>query len=350
MAAVPNAPPFPEETYELFGNYQFLHGVHPVEYHGRLFVFWARNEGRENSITEFTEYHYRTEDGWFPPLDKPAIRMPSEENYGHSHGAPFVHGGKLYYLRPRLQGLGDAPFTAKGTQMIRFLGLCSQLLVWHEEEDAWETLDVLIPDFLPTGQPQKTAEGNYVVAGVDATFHAVVAMSKGDDVTSWYLRWLRNDDEAYVETDVVVQENTVLALMRNEAVGVRPTPDGVPVAISEDGGRTFRYDWSNLPMSPSKPGCGRLSDGRPFFLFSYERGAKRGRRNIYLGVGEPGGLSMTKVYLLDDGTDQRCLAYPYGIEHDGKLYVGYSSTSIGVPDRGGNPNDTMLAAVPVAAL
>lgn len=338
------------KPHELFGEYQFLHGVHPIEYHGRLFVFWARNEGKENSITEFTEYRYKTKEGWFPPLDKPAIRMPVEENYGHSHGVPFVHQEKLYYMRPRIQGLGDYLYTSKGVRMIRFLGLCSQLLMWHEENDSWETLDVLIPDILPTGQPKRTAEGNYVIGGVDGTFHAVVAMGKGDDIKSWYVRCLRNNNEAYAETDVLVKGNTVLALMRNEAVGILPTPDEAPVAISKDGGRTFRYEWSNLPMSSSKPGCGRLSDGRPFFLFSYEPGAKRGRRKLYLGIGESDSMSMSKVYLLDDGTDERWLAYPYGVEISGHLYVGYSSTSIGVKNWHGNPNDAMLAVIPLASL
>lgn len=338
------------KPHDLFGVYQFLHGVNVEEHKGELFAIWARNEGRENSITEFTEYR-RCKDGvWTPPLDQPAIRMPGEEGYGHSHGTPFSLDGKLYYFRPRIQGLGDVPYTRRGARMIRFLNLCTQVLQWQDDTETWKTLDCLIPDFIPTGVPKRTPQGNWIMGGVDSVFHACTVTSQGDDMTRWYSRYLFHNDEAYAETDVLVQGDTILALMRNEGVGVTATPDEAPLAFSEDGGVTWRYEWSNLPMSTSKPGCGVLSDGRPYFLFSYEAGNPRGRRFIYLGVGEKGSMSMNRVYLLDDGTTERILAYPYGKELNGTLYVGYSSTSLGVPRRGGNPNDAVLAAIPLSSL
>ena len=40
------------------------------------------------------------------------------------------------------------------------------------------------------------------------------------------------------------------------------------------------------------------------------------------------------------------LAYPYAVEHDGKLYVAYSNGG----GRGGNRNSAELAVIPVASL
>ena len=66
-------------------------------------------------------------------------------------------------------------------------------------------------------------------------------------------------------------------------------------------------------------------------------------------------LSFSKVFTIrpavfpegpGDSHERASLSYPCAVEHDGRLYVGYSNGG----GRGGNNNSAELAVIPVAQL
>src|SRR5690606_20334878 len=104
---------------------------------------------------------------------------------------------------------------------------------------------------------------------------------------------------------------------------------------------------SNLPMVTSKPDSGMLSTGQWFAVINIES-----RSNLMIAVGKPGEKGLSKLYKVRYGAPPikkyayqgdvmpYDYAYPYAMEHDGKLYVTYS---IG-------KGDCEVAIIPIASL
>ena len=98
---------------------------------------------------------------------------------------------------------------------------------------------------------------------------------------------------------------------------------------------------TDIFASPSKPFAGVLQDGRPYLIFDQTMEYNNARRRLMLLVGDKGGLTFNKEYMLDYRLG--ALSYPFATERDGKLYIVYSS-SIG--DRvDGNKNNLKIAVV-----
>ena len=79
------------------------------------------------------------------------------------------------------------------------------------------------------------------------------------------------------------------------------------------------------------------------------------RSKYSIAVSRPGETAFSKVFVIrhaefpegpGESHPKAALSYPYTIEHDGKLYIGYSNSG----GRGGNHNSAELAVIPVGSL
>jgi len=136
-------------------------------------------------------------------------------------------------------------------------------------------------------------------------------------------------------------------------------------ATSEDYGRTWTaMRPSNLPMATSKPYAGVLSTGQRYLVCSTSADGGGRRSPLTIAVSEPGEEKFRGVFVVrhaafpeGPGESHRnaALSYPYAIEHDGHLYVGYSnsgdkSTRVGTGRELWNNNSAELAVIPIGQL
>ena len=117
--------------------------------------------------------------------------------------------------------------------------------------------------------------------------------------------------------------------------------------MSDDYGKTWSTARpSNLPMPRSKAYLGKLSTGQLYLVHNV-----RNRDTLAVSVSEPGELTLSKTWRIRHGSSKPVprfkgsakspqWSYPYGYEHDGKLYVVYS---IGKEDCG-------LSVIPIKSL
>lgn len=111
---------------------------------------------------------------------------------------------------------------------------------------------------------------------------------------------------------------------------------------------------SNLPMVSSQPSVGTLSNGQRFLVCSTTADSGNRRYPLTIAVSDPGEQSFCRIYRIRDAihdgpgesVHNAALAYPYAVEHDGKLYVGYSNSG----GRGANRNRAELAIIPIESL
>ena len=98
-------------------------------------------------------------------------------------------------------------------------------------------------------------------------------------------------------------------------------------------------------MPRSKAYLGKLSTGQRYLISNLKN-----RDTLVVSVGAPGERTLNKIYRIRDGKSipprfpgkakSKQWSYPYGYEHNGKLFVVYS---IGKEDCG-------LSIIPVASL
>jgi hypothetical protein len=175
-----------------------------------------------------------------------------------------------------------------------------------------------------------------------------VAISRGDDFTRWDLVVIPPAPRLggiWGESTVIVEGNRILNISRYGAKAL------ALVSVSEDHGRTWTPAApSNLPMATSKPYAGTLSTGQRFLVCT-TTGDSGGRRSpLTIAVSRPGEAVFSKVLVVRHSlfpggpgvSDPRAdFSYPYAVEHEGKLYVGYTHKSHAANE---------LAVIPVSAL
>lgn len=88
------------------------------------------------------------------------------------------------------------------------------------------------------------------------------------------------------------------------------------------------------------------------------------RSPLTIALSRPGEMAFSQVLVIrhalfpegpGESHQNAALAYPYAIEHDGKLYVGYSNSGGGVGREGKgrqlwNNNSAEMAVIPLSAL
>jgi hypothetical protein len=306
----------------------------------KLYASYGFNKGGENTASE--EAHVRvSEDGgttWAPPV----VIDEGEGNLGVSHGVFLPQGDRLWAFM--------------GAFYDRFQKTHTRAYVLDDATGKWEPRGVVVENgFWPMQEPQKMADGNWIMAGFRvkngydvAGDLPAVAISNGDDVTKWDLVVIEaapNLGDIWGESTVIVERTRVTNIAR---YGAKPL---ALVATSVDCGRTWTSATpSNLPMATSKPYAGTLSTGQRFLACTTTADTGDGRSPLTIAVSKPGQTVFSKMYVVrhsvSDNTpgvsDPRAdFSYPYAVEHDGKLYVGYTHKSHMANE---------LAVIPVAAL
>jgi hypothetical protein len=212
----------------------------------------------------------------------------------------------------------------------------------NETTGAWEPRGAIVEGgFWPMQEPQKMPDRNWIMAGFriggqfgEAGNLPAVAISHGDDFTKWDLINIPAKPglgNVWGESTVIVEGKRVLNISR---YGKRAL---ALLSISEDYGRTWTPTApSNLPMATSKPYAGTLSNGQRYLVCTTTADTGGTRSPLTIAVSKSGESVFSKVFLVrrsvfPEGPGVSApnadFSYPYAVEHDGKLYVGYTHKS-----------------------
>ena len=312
--------------------YKFLHGAAIIEHNGTLYANWANSPTHENGPDE-TLQGRRSTDGGKTWTDVEIIAPGFKDAERHSHGILFVHDDKLWTICARW---------GKGKSGTKFLGLKGEAFVLDENTNRWNSQGIVMENCWPYDQPMRMANGNYITGGQDKDGLPVVAISRGDDMTKWDSVLIPYDPQlkpSYAETTVWGEGKRIIAVIRGGM-------NVAWVATSEDFGRTWaKARPSNLPMPRAKAYLGKLSTGQRYMLSNLKN-----RDTLVISVSKPGQKTLSKMWKIRHGKSIpprfpgnakfKQWSYPYGFEHNGKLYVVYS---IGKEDCG-------LSILPIKSL
>ncbi len=302
-------------------------GVGLAWHKGKLYASYGFNKGSENTPTE--EAHVRVSRDGGKTWDKPVVVDAGEGNLGVSHGVFLSHGGRLWAFM-------GAFYDNRQRTHTRAYRL-------NETSGQWEPHGVVIDrGFWPMQEPQQMADGNWIMAGFrvasgfgQAGNLPAVAISKGNDFTKWDLVVIpaapNLGSNLWGESTVIVESKRILNIARygKKAIAL--------LSVSEDHGRSWTPAApSNLPMATSKPYAGTLSTGQPYLVCTTTADTGGARSPLTIAVGKPGESVFSKVFLIRtsvfEGTpgvsDPKAdFSYPYAVEHEGKLYIGYTHKS-----------------------
>lgn len=313
-------------------DYKFLHGAAIVQHRDVMYANWANSPVDENGPHETLRGRRSNDHGvsW-SKLEIIAPGFEGEER--HSHGVLFVHQGELWTICARF---------GVGTEGRRFPGLKGEAFVLDEQTDRWHSRGIVMNNCWPYDEPVRMANGNFITGGQDKDGLPVVAISHGDDLTRWdtvLIPYPPKLAPSFAETTVWAQGNRVTAIIRGGA-------NVAWVAVSEDGGRSWsRARASNLPMPRAKAYLGKLSTGQLYLISNLNN-----RDTLVVSVSEPGVGTLSSMWRIRHGKSDaprfagraksKQWSYPYGYEHNGKLYIVYS---VGKEECG-------LTTIPLASL
>lgn len=314
------------------GGHRFLHGAAIVHHKGTMYANWANSPTNENGPHE-TLRGRRSSDGGKTWSDLEIIAPGFDGDERHSHGILFTHKDELWTICSRW---------GKGTSGRRFRDLKGEAFVLNEQTDQWQSRGIVIENCWPYDEPVRMANGDYITGGQDKDGFPVVAISRGEDMTKWdsvLIPYAPQLKPSYAETSVWGDGERVVAVIRG-GLG------RAWVATSEDFGRTWaKARPSNLPMPRSKPYLGTLSTGQRYMLSNFSN-----RDTLIISVSKPHAKTLSKMWRIRHGKSEpprfpgrgksKQWSYPYGYEHDGRLYVVYS---IGKEDCG-------LSVMPIDSL
>lgn len=322
---------------------KFTLGVGLAWHKEKLYASYGYNKGHENTPTE--EAHVKvSEDGgktWRPTV----VMDAGEGDLGVSHGVFLSHGGRLWAFM--------GAFYAHEKLYHR---VHARAYLLNESTGAWESRGAIVEGgFWPMQEPLKMADGNWIMAGFriggqfgEAGNLPAVAISQGDDFMKWDMVVIpaaAGLGQIWGESTVIVEDKRILNISRygKKALAL--------LSVSEDNGRTWTPSApSNLPMATSKPYAGTLSTGQRYLVCTTTADTGGKRSPLTIAVSKPGESLFSKVFLIRpsvfEGTPgvsapNADFSYPYAVEHEGKLYIGYTHKSHGANE---------LAVLPVSSL
>lgn len=323
--------------------YNWLHGVALAMHGDRLVSSFGHNTGSENTASEVANGNVSLDGGksWGPLFE---IDAGADENLAVSHGVFLSQDGKLWAFH--------------GAFTRRMQDVHTRAYVLDDATGEWRPQGVVAKDgFWPMQEPQKMADGNWIMAGISVADGyggpndpAAVAISENVNFTKWTVIRIPKaaNLEMWGESTVLVDGPEILLISRYRK----------PVAltsISRDYGRTWTpVRESRLPMAASKPYAGTLSNGQRYLVCTTSADSGNRRWPLTIAVTRPGEKQFRRVFRIRDAKhggpgeshEKAALAYPYAIEHDGKLFVAYSNSG----GRGGNRNSAELAVIPLSSL
>ncbi|QOV89233.1 LamG-like jellyroll fold domain-containing protein [Humisphaera borealis] len=326
--------------------YVWLHGVGLGWHRGKLYASFGHNKGEENTHGEEARGRVSEDGGktWGDPFT--IGTGEAEPDLSISHGVFLSHGGRLWAFHGAFYG--------------RMQKIHTRAFVLDETTNTWKPLGVVVDGgFWALNQPVKMADGNWIMPGIkagafsDTTKNpAAIAISHGDDLTKWDLVVIPAVDglTMWGESAIVVDGPNVTNIARfgGKAQAL--------IAVSKDYGRKWIASApSNLPMATSKPAAGMLSTGQRYLVCTTTADSGGRRTPLTIAVSKPGESVFSRVFIIrpsifpqgpGDVADGASLSYPCAVEHEGKLYVGYSNGG----GRRGNHNSAELAVIPLEKL
>jgi hypothetical protein len=305
----------------------FTLGVGLAWHKGKLYASYGFNKGSENTVTE--EAHVRVSADGGKTWGQPVVMDAGEGNLGVSHGVFLSHGGKLWAFM--------------GAFYDKFQRTHTRGYLLNETSGKWEPQGVVLDQgFWPMQEPQRMADGNWIMSGfrvangLDVKGHLpAVAISQGDDFTKWEMVVIQAEKtlgtNLWGESTVIVDKTRITNIARygTKALAL--------VSTSEDHGRTWTpAAASNLPMATSKPYAGTLSTGQRYLVCTTTADTGGQRSPFTIAVSKPGESLFSRVFLIRTSVFERTpgvsaanadFSYPYAIEHEGHLYIGYTHKS-----------------------
>ena len=327
--------------------YNWLHGVALCWHKGRLWASYGTNRGKENTPTE--EAHVRASDDGGKTWGPVQVVAKGLDGEGVSHGALASHGGELWCFAAAFSN------RTANTHTLAF--------TLDESEGKWVARGTAMGNgFWPMQGPQKMPDGNWIVGGLRIGLKGwgdrsrpAAAISHGDDFTKWDVSVVEEGEveRCWGEATVDAWGPCATLTMRP---GWKPKRSVAYVATSADGGRTWTpLKPTNLPLATSKPFTGVLSTGQRYVISQTTADGGTRRFPLTIAVSRPGEWAYSRVFLIRHAVfpegpgashPKAALSYPYAVEHEGKLYVGYSNSNGG----GNFHNSAELAVIPVASL
>ncbi len=206
-----------------------------------------------------------------------------------------------------------------------------EVFVLDETEDRWASHGFIAGPFLPNCPPVRMTDGNFIMPGRMATKPATtpetpaVAISHGMEVDGpWDVVPMMTGSSRpftdFPESTVWVDGPNITAVVR-----------GRLIFTSTDFGRSWRGPFRhNLPAEDSKPFALLLSTGQRCLLWNYPQSPGTSRRLLTLAVSRPGEKTLTAMWKIRDGYLDTLhvgpeWSYPCAVEHEGSLYVIYTS-------------------------
>lgn len=323
--------------------FDWLHGI-ALAWHGdQLFASYGHNRGKENTASEIANYSFSNDGGgtWSTPK---LIDEGEQESLAVSHGVFLSDSGKLWAFQGAFHG--------------RMQNIHTRAYSWDETARRWNKHGTVIEaGFWPMQEPQRMADGNWVMSGLQVVDGigkpnnpAAVAISHGDDLLKWNLVSIPKPPalNMWGESTVIIDGPNVLNVSRYR----------LPIALtatSHDFGRSWTtMQESNLPMAASKPYAGVLSTGQRYLIGNTTTDNRNRRWPLTIAVTDSGGKPFRRAYRIRTAIQQgpgeshasAALSYPYAVQHGGKLYVAFSNDG----GRGGNRNSAELAIIPIESL
>lgn len=343
--------------------FHYLHESAMAWHQGTLHLCWANHRQAEVNICDELIRGRQSKDGGLTwSTARTWVARPENGSLGYNQPVLFVRQEKLWGFFVRWDGqMSLEQAFREGLSCCEKPGVgpqpATELFVYDDERQTWQSQGVAIPGFLPFGPPRKLADGNWILPGELFWYDAAVALSVGDDWTRWQVVRIPKPDDLellFPETTLLDQGDRLLAVLRPRHPGT------APVSQSTDGGRSWTpLQMSNFPLGDSKPFAGRLATGQ-HYLITCNREA--GRHLLSIAVTPPGQRLFSRVwkirhqeyprrrhfpgYLVAGKITNDCLhaptewSYPYSIEHDGKLFISYTQ----------GKEDCVLSIIPVSAL
>lgn len=321
-------------SYSENKNYVWLKGVALEISDGVIFASFGHNTTFfENGPDERVNFRYKKlGDTKWSPLK--ALATVSD-NYGMSHGIFLNHGGKLYAFHPTYFGSPK-----NGSEVF----VKAYLLEYNNIDDSiyynWQYQGVVARNnFWPMQEPVLMDNSKYITAGFSImggekknSIPAVAIFDSQDILKEWEIIKIPfSEDQIWGESSIIVNGSNILLISRSNEKILKAL-----VSYSTDYGYTWsKLKISNLPMTDSKPYAGKLSNGMPYLINSISSDTYQrpfGRRFLSICLGDSGTFSFNRIYKLISNEypisitkEFKIFAYPYAIERDGKLYVGFYS-------------------------
>lgn len=315
--------------------YSFLHDTAVVAHGGELIAAWYNCPDGE-IVGESVIRGRRSADGGATWSDPEVI-------------AADTRGRGIFYVPVVLQSHGGSLLAYVGNMVGHDLVTACEVMV--DDGGGWTARGRIAGPFLPNATPLRLPDGCWAMGGRVAPepgtlpLTPAVAISQGDRLTEpWAIvpivpmdRGAAGPELAYPETTLIVADTEVLAVVRSDR--------GYGLLFrSTDAARTWTGPHPHTyPIGAAKPYAGTLSTGQRFLLSNTPTPGYR--ELLTIAVTAPGEREFVRVWKLRDGPSEALgvgpeWSYPVAIEHDGRLYVTYTSEK----------RHCVLTSAPVASL